>query len=150
MELGRELLSLWGYRRIDEIVWVKVNQLGGLVRTGRTGHWLKLVRGLRSEGALLTNITRLVYSHTCEHLLIALKLPPPSEFPDRKAPIPWDTDPRLASLRRGQDGDVVVAEVRETSRKPDEMYGVLERMVPFGRKLGGLVSRMNLAAYHAE
>jgi mRNA (2'-O-methyladenosine-N6-)-methyltransferase len=43
MELGRELLSLWGYRRIDEIVWVKVNQLGGLVRTGRTGHWLKYV-----------------------------------------------------------------------------------------------------------
>ncbi len=41
MELGRELISLWGYRRIDEIVWIKVNQLGGLVRTGRTGHWLK-------------------------------------------------------------------------------------------------------------
>ena len=45
---------------------------------------------------------------------------------------------------------MVVAEVRETSRKPDEMYGVLERMVPFGRKLGRLVSRINLSAYLAE
>lgn len=27
------------------------------------------------------------------------------------------------------DGDVVVAEVRETSRKPDEVYGLLERWV---------------------
>ncbi len=68
-----------------------------------------------------------LYSHTCEHLLIALKLPPPSEFPDRNAPIPWETDERLKYMRRGQDGDVMVAEVRETSRKPDEMYGVLER-----------------------
>lgn len=41
MDLGRELFKEWGYRRIDEVVWVKVNQLGGLIRTGRTGHWLK-------------------------------------------------------------------------------------------------------------
>lgn len=41
MDLGRDLFREWGYRRIDEVVWVKVNQLGGLVRTGRTGHWLK-------------------------------------------------------------------------------------------------------------
>lgn len=68
-------------------------------------------------------------SHTCEHLLIALKLPPENEFPDRSAPIPWDTDPRLGYLKRGVDGDVVVAEGRETSRKPDEFYGILERYV---------------------
>jgi mRNA (2'-O-methyladenosine-N6-)-methyltransferase len=41
MELARELFALWGYRRVDEVVWVKTGQLGGLVRTGRTGHWLK-------------------------------------------------------------------------------------------------------------
>jgi len=66
------------------------------------------------------------YSHTCEHLLLAVKLPPVSEFPDRNAPIPWG-DPALAYLKRGIDGDVVVSEVRETSRKPDEVYGLLER-----------------------
>ena len=41
MELGRELFGLWGYRRVDELVWVKTNQLQRLIRTGRTGHWLK-------------------------------------------------------------------------------------------------------------
>lgn len=44
-------------------------------------------------------------------------------------PIPWDTHPSLMSLRKGIDTDVVVAEVRETSRKPDEVYGVIERYV---------------------
>ena len=48
MELGRELFSLWGYRRVDELVWVKVNQLQRLIRTGRTGHWLKHVPRLRN------------------------------------------------------------------------------------------------------
>jgi mRNA (2'-O-methyladenosine-N6-)-methyltransferase len=48
-------------------------------------------------------------SHTCEHLLIALKLP--ASHP-RNAPIPWDTDPTLRALRKGVDTDVVVAEVR--------------------------------------
>jgi mRNA (2'-O-methyladenosine-N6-)-methyltransferase len=41
MELARELFALWGYKRVDELVWVKVNQLQRLIRTGRTGHWLK-------------------------------------------------------------------------------------------------------------
>lgn len=41
MELGRELFSVWGYKRVDEVVWVKVNQVERLIRTGRTGHWLK-------------------------------------------------------------------------------------------------------------
>ena len=40
MELGRECLELWGYKRIDEIIWVKTNQLQRIIRTGRTGHWL--------------------------------------------------------------------------------------------------------------
>ena len=40
MELGRECLTLWGYERIDEIIWVKTNQLQRLIRTGRTGHWI--------------------------------------------------------------------------------------------------------------
>lgn len=67
-------------------------------------------------------------SHTCEHLLLGIKLPPISEFPDRSAPIPWDNDPRLSQyLNRGIDSDVLVSEVRETSRKPDEAYGLLER-----------------------
>jgi len=52
MELGRELFQQWGYRRVDELVWVKVSQLGRLIRTGRTGHWLKYVLLLFSDFAL--------------------------------------------------------------------------------------------------
>ena len=40
MELGRECLKLWGYRQVEEIVWLKTNQIQSLVRSGRTGHWL--------------------------------------------------------------------------------------------------------------
>nr|CAD7462834.1 unnamed protein product [Timema tahoe] len=40
MELGRDCLKLWGYERVDEIIWVKTNQLQRIIRTGRTGHWL--------------------------------------------------------------------------------------------------------------
>jgi len=69
---------------------------------------------------------RLTNSHTCEHLLVALKIAPTHPAND---PIPWDTHPTLQSLRKGIDTDVVVAEVRETSRKPDEVYGVIERYV---------------------
>lgn len=38
-------------------------------------------------------------------------------------------------LNRNIDCDVLVSEVRETSRKPDEIYEVIERMRPGGRKL---------------
>ena len=38
-------------------------------------------------------------------------------------------------VSRGTDADVVVSEVRETSRKPDEVYELIERMCPGGRKI---------------
>ena len=38
-------------------------------------------------------------------------------------------------INRGIDTDVIVSEVRETSRKPDEVYRIIERMCPGGRKL---------------
>ena len=48
-------------------------------------------------------------NHSKEHVLIAQKGRPP-----------W--------LNRGIDTDVIVAEVRETSRKPDEVYEIAERL----------------------
>ena len=38
-------------------------------------------------------------------------------------------------MNTGIDCDVIVSEVRETSRKPDEIYGLIERMIPGGRKI---------------
>ena len=94
MELGRECLKIWGYERVDEIIWVKTNQLQRIIRTGRTGHWL---------------------NHGKEHCLVGLKGP--------------------IKLNRGLDCDVIVAEVRATSHKPDEIYGIIERLSPGTRKI---------------
>ena len=97
MELGRDCLRAWGYRRVAELAWVKVNQLQSVIRTGRTGHWL---------------------NHSKEHLLIGAKGHPPPRAPGQRP-----------------DCDVLVSEVRESSRKPDEVLGVAERLSPGTRKL---------------
>ena len=38
-------------------------------------------------------------------------------------------------LHRGLANDVIVAQVRDTSRKPDELYAMIERICPGGRKV---------------
>lgn len=95
MELGRECLRLWGYKQVEELIWVKTNQLQRLIRTGRTGHWL---------------------NHGKEHCLVGIKGNP-------------------EGYNKGLDCDVVVAEVRQTSHKPDEIYGLIERLSPGTRKI---------------
>ena len=89
IELGKESLAKWGYTVMNEISWIKTNQLGRTIVTGRTGHWL---------------------NHSKEHLLVGLKGQP-------------------AWLNRHIDLDIIVSTTRETSRKPDELYGMIERMV---------------------
>ncbi|RUS13753.1 N6-adenosine-methyltransferase 70 kDa subunit [Endogone sp. FLAS-F59071] len=95
MELGRECMQIWGYDRVDELVWIKTNQLQRIIRTGRTGHWL---------------------NHSKEHCLVGMKGNP-------------------LGFNIGLDCDVLVGEVRETSRKPDEVYGLIDRLSPGMRKL---------------
>lgn len=94
LELGRECLAEWGYKQVEELVWVKVTH-NRIVRTGRTGHWL---------------------NHSKEHCLIGVK-------------------GNTSKLNRNIDTDVLLAPVRETSRKPDEIYSLIERMAPGGRKV---------------
>jgi len=94
MELARDCFRIWGYKRIEEIIWVKTNQLQRIIRTGRTGHWI---------------------NHSKEHCLVGIKGNP--------------------KLNRNLDCDVIVSEVRETSRKPDEIYNLIERMFPNCLKL---------------
>lgn len=96
IEVGKESLRKWGYQVCNEISWVKTNQLGRTIVTGRTGHWL---------------------NHSKEHLLVGIK-----------GNSSW--------LNRQSDIDVIVSASRETSRKPDELYGMIERLVgPHARKL---------------
>jgi mRNA m6A methyltransferase catalytic subunit len=109
MELGRECLKLWGYERVDELIWVKTNQLQRIIRTGRTGHWL---------------------NHGKEHCLVGMKGNP-------------------TNLNRGLDCDVIVAEVRATSHKPDEIYGMIERLSPGTRKIELFGRQHNINVSHS-
>ncbi|GAW79179.1 hypothetical protein, conserved [Plasmodium gonderi] len=94
MELARECLQIWGYKRVEEILWVKTNHLQRIIRTGRTGHWL---------------------NHSKEHCLVGVKGNP--------------------IVNRNIDCNVIVSEVRETSRKPDEIYTLIERLCPQNLKI---------------
>jgi len=106
LDVGRDCLLGWGYKVIEEIVWVKINQLQRVIRTGVTGHWL---------------------NHSKEHCLVGIKGVPPI------------TNKRILS-------DVIVSEVRETSRKPDEIYYIINQLVPKGRKLELFARENNLRA----
>ncbi|CAJ0762362.1 2599_t:CDS:2, partial [Entrophospora sp. SA101] len=55
-------------------------------------------------------------NHSKEHCLVGIKGNP-------------------EGLNWGLDCDVLVGEVRETSRKPDEIYGIIDRLAPGTRKL---------------
>ncbi|RXW25146.1 hypothetical protein EST38_g663 [Candolleomyces aberdarensis] len=112
MEVGRECLRVWGYTRIDEVVWVKTNQLQRVIRTGRTGHWL---------------------NHTKEHMLVGVKTS--ASNTQNSGSSAGEAIQFPSWINRGLDTDVIVSEVRETSRKPDEVYGLIERMCPGGRKV---------------
>ena len=48
MELGRECLKLWGYERVDELIWVKTNQLQRIIRTGRNAliYYILTIQGV--------------------------------------------------------------------------------------------------------
>uniref|UniRef100_A0A8C9HEF2 mRNA (N6-adenosine)-methyltransferase n=1 Tax=Piliocolobus tephrosceles TaxID=591936 RepID=A0A8C9HEF2_9PRIM len=94
MELARECLQIWGYKRVEEILWIKTNHLQRIIRTGRTGHWL---------------------NHSKEHCLVGIKGNP--------------------VINRNIDCNVIVSEVRETSRKPDEIYSLIERLCPQNLKI---------------
>eukprot|EP01018_Ginkgo_biloba_P012825 Gb_00271 [translate_table: standard] len=103
--------ELWGYRRVEELIWVKTNQLQRIIRTGRTGHWL---------------------NHSKEHCLVGIKGNP--------------------EVNRNIDTDVIVAEVRETSRKPDEIrcthqgsfYLYLDTLISFLLRIQGLIAKVQL------
>ncbi|KAH0542929.1 hypothetical protein FGG08_002698 [Glutinoglossum americanum] len=83
---GRNCLKRWGYRVVNELIWVKTNQLNKTIVSGITGHWL---------------------NHTKEHCLVGIKGDPPA----------YSKEP-----------DCIVAPMRETSRKPDEIYNMIDRL----------------------
>jgi mRNA (2'-O-methyladenosine-N6-)-methyltransferase len=57
-----------------------------------------------------------------EHCIVAYKKP------SQPQPVEGCIDASLLWANRGIDTDVIVSEVRETSRKPDEIYSLIERV----------------------
>lgn len=106
IDAGRECLAAWGYRLVEEIIWVKTDQLQRVAAAGHTGHW---------------------FNHSKEHCLVGAK-------------------GALRDVRRFLDCDVIVSKPRESSRKPDELYGIIERAVPRGRRLELFGREHNLRA----
>lgn len=74
--------------------------------------WVKINQQQRM---IVTGRTGYYLNHTKEHCLIGIKGNP--------------------DINRNVDCDVMLSEIRETSRKPCEMYQLLERLSPGGRKL---------------
>ena len=90
LDLGHKCLKDWGYDRVEELIWLKTNQLGRTICTGRTGHWL---------------------NHTKEHVLVGFK-------------------GRVGkSVQRMVDTDVIVSTALGKSQKPEELYGIIDRLV---------------------
>ncbi len=137
MELGRELLAHWGYTRIDELIWVKVGQTQRLIRTGRTGHHL---------------------NHTKEHCLVGAKVRSNAgESEDLKSrPIAGSTQSYVGSrgaachrhcrdwMHCGINADVIVSEVRDTSRKPTSCTTSSSDSVPQVGRWSSLVAKHNV------
>lgn len=82
------------------------------LQIGRTGHWL---------------------NHSKEHCLVAVRSGTPNAAgtgTSSPSTTSSSTTPKLIL-----DTQVIISEVRETSRKPIELYGIIERMLE--RKYGG-------------
>ncbi|KAH9978009.1 hypothetical protein BGW80DRAFT_1539426 [Lactifluus volemus] len=115
MEIGRECLRVWGYTRVDEVVWVKTNQVG-----------------LFSMYASTTELIAIVNSSS-------------ASFARQNGPLAQSYQGTYALPVMGQSGldtDVIVSEVRETSRKPDEVYGLIERCALAVARLKFLVANI--------
>ena len=93
IDTARHCLLLWGYTPVDDIVWIKTNQIGGTVRSGRTGHWL---------------------NHSKEHCLVGVK--------------GWTSTANFGHFRKCCD--VIISPVGESSKKPNEIYDIIESVQP--------------------
>ena len=128
-EFAAELMKNWGFANTDVIPWIKTNQLGRIVRTGRTGHWL---------------------NHGKEHCLVGICGTPPPDADRFEIDNPDHVEFVISNafangwFRKSPRGftDVIVSQVRETSRKPDELYEIIESLCPTGRKVE-LFGRVN-------
>ncbi|KAG2497446.1 hypothetical protein HYH03_004601 [Edaphochlamys debaryana] len=102
-----DLFDRWGYRLVDEVVWVKMTVNRRLAKSH--GYYLQ---------------------HAKEICLVAKKGDPPAL--------------RHVSARDGVGSDVIFSERRGQSQKPEEIYDLVEQLVPNGRYLELFARKNNL------
>ena len=119
MELGRTLITKWGFDMIDSLVWVKVTPQRRLLRQKKTGDFLtysllspfnslSLTLSFFSYQSVYASVLGYYLNHTKEHCLIGKKGNP--------------------IINCHIYCDVLVSELRKTSQKPDEMYSMIENI----------------------
>ena len=112
LSIGRECLRAWGYRLAGEIVWVKSDQLGRLRRGKASGHWLNHSK----EHWYAFSDRFCCHKHSLCRSLIGSK-------------------GSVSFVRPSGETDVIVAPSREMSRKPDEIYRLIDRLAPHTRRV---------------
>jgi len=117
LEAGRHCLQNWGFARCEDICWIKTNREAPRHRhgQGRQDPYLGSV-GQDPKSMLV---------HTKEHCLMG-----------RRGKVHRSTDGHL--IHANCDTDVIVSEEPEplgSCRKPNEMYGIIERFCQGRRRL---------------
>ncbi|GIL94910.1 hypothetical protein Vretimale_985, partial [Volvox reticuliferus] len=103
-----DLFDKWGYRLVDEVVWVKMTVNRRLAKSH--GYYLQ---------------------HAKEVCLVAKCGNPPA----------------LAGAAGGVGSDIIFSERRGQSQKPEEIYELIEQLVPNGRYLEIFARKNNLRDY---
>lgn len=103
---------------MDEIIWVKTNQLQRIIRTGRTGHWLNhgkehclvcFTACLYIFNHTLITVCKVIINRWCCLSLIMVSFRHETRFPSFQVGVKGNPQ----GFNRGLDCDVIVAEVSD-------------------------------------
>ena len=136
--LAREILQKWGSRAgmrvvTHDLVWVKLNQLNRLVSAGRTGYYFNHAKETCVVGVYYPIVDRQGRGIDEEE--------EENEKKENEEGSENNNDNDTLNSFPFKDSDVICAKVREVSRKPDEIYGIIERLVGSNSKKLELFAR---------
>lgn len=106
--VARGVLTKWGATQTHDICWVKLNQLNRLVSAGRTGYY---------------------FNHAKETCIVGIFKAHGNNNSDYERFAGAGGGASVFNQQVVKDSDVICSKVREVSRKPDEVYGIINRLV---------------------
>ena len=121
-----------------DLVWVKLNQLNRLVSAGRTGYYFNHAKETCVVGVYHPVLGQEEREQEREEEV---------KEGDGSENINTNTINNDTARFPFKDSDVICAKVREISRKPDEIYGVIERLLgPNSKKLELFARNWNVSS----